>query len=757
VQAKLAVNGYGKDLVRDNLARLGFALAALALLSTPLQAETPAASTVSSVTSTAGAAPEAASNPAPALPCRAGNLVATANVYGHGTKGSVNVISDNRTMVEGSSWSAPGSTVILENDKSYVEIDLGQPRDLIGLVIQADNNEPYVVKGSLDGQAFEPIWTAPAIEDSQGLRLRYVDLGAAKQARFLRVLAQGGDGFYSLSEVRAYCQLPKAWPPRLLKPPRQYGWSAIDNEVMVGIKGWLAVAGALLLLWSAILKWAKRDEVFRRTRDVSLVLLGLLAFGSWWNFGHFHFDHYLHIWEHYHYYIGAKYGPELEYDRLYRCTAAADLSDGMAEQVKKRKIRDLDTNELSDSSDVIKDPTICTSHFSEERWQEFRRDIRYFRSLFSQERWDESQNDHGYNATPVWAIAARTLTYIFKLSWDNLTVLGIVDSALLIIMWGAVWWAFGWRPLCVALIYWGYNFPARFYWNGGAFLRYDWLFWMVVGICLLKKDKMALGGASLTYATLLRIFPGYVVAGMVAKALYEMIQQRKFVISKEHQRFAVGCLITMAVLIPASSWASGGLSSWWKFAQNSDKHLETPLTNNMGLKTVIGWDYDTRAISMRNERLSDPFSEWKAARRHFYHTRKPLFLAIVFVFLIILARAGSRMSNWEIAALSTGLIAMAVELTCYYYGFLLTYGFLWAKRRLPGALAAALAAVTCLFPSVWGWNDDHFTAMSLATTITVIMVTAHIGLEGLQNPFPALATRVKNYLDKPKENKKKAT
>jgi hypothetical protein len=658
-------------------------------------------------------------------------------------------VSDDRLAVEGSLWNAAETAVVLENDKSYIDIDLGAPRDLIGLVVQADNNEPYLVQGSRDGQTFKDLWLAPEVEERQGLRTRFVDLGKATTARFLRVKAQGGDGFYSVSEVRAYCQLPKAWPPRLLRPPRQYGWAAIDNEVMVGIKGWLAVAGALLLLWTAILHWANRQEVFRRTRDVLLATIGLVAFLSWWNFGHFHFDHYLHVWEHYHYYMGAKYGPELRYNSLYRCTAAADVADGMLEQVKKRKVRNLDTNELGDSNDIIKDPTICTSRFTEQRWQEFRRDIRYFRSLFSQERWDESQNDHGYNATPVWAIVARILTNIFELSWDHLMVLGIIDSVLLVLMWAVVWWAFGWRPLCVALIYWGYNFPARFYWNGGAFLRYDWLFWMVGGICLLKKNKMALGGFALTYATLLRMFPGYVIAGLMAKGLYEMVQKKKFFISKEQQRFAIGCIIGLAVLIPISGWAAGGLNSWRLFAQNSAKHLETPLTNNMGLKTVLGWDYDTRAINMRNDRLPDPFSEWKNARRHFYHTRFPLYVAIIFVFLIVLGRAGSRGENWEAAALSTGFIAMAVELTCYYYGFLLTYGFLWQRRRLPGALAASLAAVTCLFPSIWGWNDDHFTAMSLATTITVVIVTGHVGVEGLPNSFTAFAAQIREWWAKP--------
>ena len=65
---------------------------------------------------------------------------------------------------------------------------------------------------------------------------------------------------------------------------------------------------------------------FSNIFDTSLAIIGLFSFYGWWNLGHYHFDHYVHIWEHYHYYVGAKYGPELRFARLYECTAAADMA-----------------------------------------------------------------------------------------------------------------------------------------------------------------------------------------------------------------------------------------------------------------------------------------------------------------------------------------------------------------------------------------------------------------------------------------------
>ena len=254
-------------------------------------------------------------------------------------------------------------------------------------------------------------------------------------------------------------------------------------------------------------------------------------------------------------------------------------------------------------------------------------------------------------------------------------------------------------------------------------LRYDWLFWLVVGICFLRKRWHFAGGLALTYATLLRVFPGFVVAALVLKALARMVRLRKLVISRGHARFAAGCIVAMLVLIPASSWATNGLDAWQEFAHNSQKHLGTALTNNMGLKTALGYDFPTAAKMMRNDALTDPFKEWKDARHYFYAKRTPILLGLLVLFCVLLAMASDREPDWAAACLGAGLIPIASELTCYYYGFLLTYGLLWQRRKMPALLATALAGLTCLLSLEIAWNDDHFAAMSLATYVTIVLVT----------------------------------
>jgi hypothetical protein len=146
----------------------------------------------------------------------------------------------------------------------------------------------------------------------------------------------------------------------------------------------------------------------------------------------------------------------------------------------------------------------------------------------------------------------------------------------------------------------------------------------------------------------------------------------------------------------------------------------------MGLKTVLGFDFPTRAKFMRSDDTIDPFKGWKEARGYYYHKRAPVQYALLLLFLIMLAKAGDREPDWVAASLGTGLIVMASELTCYYYGFLLTYGLLWSRRKLPGIAATAAAGVTCLLSETIDWNDDHFAAMSLVLVLVVVGVTAHI-------------------------------
>src|SRR5262249_43320345 len=144
-------------------------------------------------------------------------------------------------------------------------------------------------------------------------------------------------------------------------------------------------------------------------------------------------------------------------------------------------------NLLMPAVDVIDHPEICKSHFSPERWEQYKRDVVFFRTASDKQYWEDMQKDHGYNPPPVWTVAGSFWANLHDASTRYLPFLASFDIVYLFGTFVALWWAFGWRVCCVAAIFWGTQSSAPFYWTGGAFLRQDWLFYLVLSVCLLRK------------------------------------------------------------------------------------------------------------------------------------------------------------------------------------------------------------------------------------------------------------------------------
>jgi hypothetical protein len=511
----------------------------------------------------------------------------------------------------------------------------------------------------------------------------------------------------------------------------------LGDNLVETIKVVLATGGAALLLWSLALRVVGRPDAYKRLRDALLLALGLLGGACWWNLFEFHHEGtYFHVWDAYHYYVGAKYFRELGYTRLYRCTAIADAEDGFLEDVRQRQVRDLETNVLRGTQEILAEPEKCKEHFSEERWLGFKHDIDFFRSRAPSRLWADMQVDHGYNPTPVWGILGTTLASTGPASTSQLRVLALLDPLLLLVMWVCVGRVFGWRAMCVALLYWGTNYPGRFMWVGGAYLRQDWLAAMTIGLCLLRRGRMASTGFMLTPSALLRVFPAFILAGIALKALMEMWAGRKVALSARYRSLAVGCIAAVVVLVPTSVVVAGSWSAWPEFVANSRKYLDTPSTNFVGLKTVMAYNHDWRASRVVPLGLEqDRWQVWREARRRQFEERRYLFAALVFGFVILLALAVRKQEDWVAAVLGVAMIPAATEVACYYYSALLVYGLLGARREGLGAALCALAAVTGLIAKFVSSYDVRFFLISGAVVGFVYAAAASVAIWTRTRPF----------------------
>ena len=709
-----------------------------------------------------------------AATCPAGNLVQgkIPSVLG-GVRGPERT-NDGVAAPEGAIWDQPVAA-IFPTSASTLTWDLGTATKLEAAWIQADANDYYTVWGSPDGQAWKDLGRIEPV-DGDGLRGRKLLFNNAV-ARFVRIGGGEGDRFYSISEFQLFCQLPTPFPPRLrvgaasvAKVAPKPFW---NDETSARWELALAALGILLLMWrpeevsapgepiserpgllervefavrrllvvlrdgalqvgSAVtfLGWrpkalgpksprALRGTHLRRLRDRLLALMGILAALTYINFFSFHFGNFIHDWEWTHYYVGSKYFQELSYDRLYECMATADAEDGLRKRVELRKITNLRTNNLLEpTDDVLAHPERCKQNFTPARWSAFKKDVAFFRNRQSAKRWDDLQTDHGYNGTPVWNIAGTLLSNLGPATANQIWTLAMLDPLYLLATYGIIWWAFGWRALAVALLAFATNFPSRFYWTGGSFLRWDWLFYTVASIALLKKNRPVLGGAALAYATLLRVFPGFMFIAPAFGLGHYVYKHRR--LEPRYTRFFLGAALATALLVPLSLAVSGGVHGYQRFVQNTMKHKETPLTNYMGARTVLAYRPNEVGRLLKDDHLSDPWEKWKDARRKGWENARVPYVILVLGFLFLIGLAARHVEPWVAASLGITLIPIGVELTCYYYAFIIGLGVLWVEREEVGRWLLFLTGFTQFaawapFRGMPNWLDEQYTYMSLAT------------------------------------------
>jgi hypothetical protein len=495
-----------------------------------------------------------------------------------------------------------------------------------------------------------------------------------------------------------------------------------------GLHAAVALGGIAVRLAASAMRRTGRPDRLRRLLDGLLLGLGVAGLFLWANPVRILRGETIHIYEFYHYYVGAKYFPELGYTRLYECTTLADREDGLAERVERRTVRNLETNSIEGTEALLADPSLCKRQFSRKRWAAFRRDIRFFRLRLPPARWERMLKDHGYNGTPAWGLLGAALARTGPASVAQIGALALLDPLLLAALGATIAWAFGWRTLLVALIFFGTWFPATGSWTAGAYLRQDWLLTSIAGICLLRRGYPAAAGAALAWAGLLRLFPLLILGGVAAKALGEMLVTRRVRLSDDHRRFALSALSTALVLVGFSSMSAGGSDAWVRFAENSRLHLTTPLLNYMGLRTVIAYDPDTRAKHTLDRTSADPLSTWKLARRDTFAARRPLFWATVAAFALLLVFATRGEPDWVAATLGIGLIPVAAELTCYYQAILVGYALLVPRLATVGVMLLGLAALSQAVPLPWDEIDEVYTALSLVMLAFVFAVTTLFAL-----------------------------
>jgi hypothetical protein len=549
---------------------------------------------------------------------------------------------------------------------------------------------------------------------------------------------------------------------------------AYDRSVDV-VKAVLAITAAGCVFYEAHRAGQKRpvSERWKRFIGITLAVASIVAYFNGFRFG---YNKFYHRWDQFHYYMGAKYFRELGYGGLYKCTAIAQDELGvvtyinedngrtsrieMSKEVRHpdKKIRNLSgDNLLIPASAVLDNPDDCKKNFPPERWEKFKADVQFFRIASDKGYWENMQHDHGYNPPPVWTIAGHYLAELHPASTRYLQFLAAFDVAYLAGMFAAIWWAFGWRVFAVGAIFWGCQSSAPIYWTAGAFLRQDWLFYLVLAACLARKRYFKLAGASMVYAGMLRIFPGLAVIGWLVVAGAYLWRHHRM--AKHHVQMLIGGVAAAAVLIPLSLHVAGR-DSYQKFYHHTIQvHDQTPLTNHMGLRVLVGQttpvEVNTPTIKVgsleikipirfgagpesgrmkytKDTKLLDPFEVWKRMRNERYARLRYVAYAIIalsFAFFVYVVRRVKSM--WVAQCLAQIWIILLSQLTCYYYSFMILAAPLTKVKRGIEAPLFGLAALSQFIWMTFTWNDDKYyvlTAISLIFCYGLLCAFAPAGL-----------------------------
>jgi hypothetical protein len=644
---------------------------------------------------------------------------------GAGSEAYAKILTDSRVVREGSAWPRAELVALL---RAPLTFDLGASTPLRQLYLQVDADQAFALELSANGDDWSRLSVEPSATAS-GLISRSFGLGAA-EARFVRLVPTGEPPTLVVTELAVSCQRDAKLRRGLVvdDPPRAPPSSSWFPGLLTTLTGLPAISpnGAKLLklvLVALALGLLGLERWWRLRHDAAWALLGAGAVAAYLNLGSYRYPEFVHDHDVFHYFVGAKYFPELGYDRLYACSAVAEARAGFEQRVRLRAQRDLRTNRLVSGSQVLAEQAGCADRFSQGRWRDFRRDVAYFANGRTVEDWHRVLKDHGFNASPTWIALGRAL--IAELPASEGTIghqnavfageVGPLDPLLLLLALAAAYWAFGLRTAGFVALIFAANPLSEFAWVGGGFLREAWLATLTIGIALVKKGRVAAGGSSLALAGLLQLFPlaslGLALLGGASVALVGAWRERgapwngyaewaKTALrglgaQRELGRLLAGAALTLLVLVPVSAWATHSERAWSAFAANTAKHEATPSGNLVGLGSLLSFRSTTNVDTLFDASAVDPFARARAARLATRRSMRPiqgLILLLVVGYLARGLRAGREL--WWTCALGLCLVPFALETSCYYAAWLGAFALVGHDReQLKAAILVTLLAL----------------------------------------------------------------
>jgi hypothetical protein len=455
---------------------------------------------------------------------------------------------------------------------------------------------------------------------------------------------------------------------------------------------WLKViltAATLVLLYfrykKAKTSGASTEPYPFRTKGL-IVLAVVFSFGVFHNLGDFRGGTLVHHGEMFHYYLGSKYFKELGYYELYNAVIAADAEQDNA-LARLPFYTDLRTYQNTQRETALKDIDRVKNLFSEERWNAFKDDVFFFKTATGMPRSPGLLlllMDHGYNASPPSTFILSVLTNIVPVT--HLRLLAWLDVVLVVAMIELVFRTFGFDMGALFSVYFFVNILNDHDYISGSLLRYDWLFYIVVAVCLLEKGRYASSSFFLTLSAMMRIFPAVLFYG-IGVTIFQKVKTTRTV-DKKFIRFILAAGLTGLVLFLVPAVQLGSVLQPWKdFAAKTALHDSGVYVNHLGLRGIVLFEpshlsLDKFVETYKSDYTNDIVRHWQDVKEQEFKQKKPIIVvASLFVVACLTAIIWKRKAVESESVLWPLLLIYTMSYPShYYYTFLCLLVLLFFRR-----------------------------------------------------------------------------
>jgi hypothetical protein len=211
---------------------------------------------------------------------------------------------------------------------------------------------------------------------------------------------------------------------------------------------------------------------------------------------------------------------------------------------------------------------------------------------------------------------ARLLFFRTYASHTTLFATALLDPLLLLLMFLAIFRAYGPRTMLLSMIIFGANDFYMFGTNWvGATLRHDWIAFLGIGVSALKLERWRAAGIFLALAAMLRAFPALALVGAVLPIGWAAWRERgdggarAMLTSLGKRRDFVRLVTSAAIFVVVAGLISSfifSFGSWGAWLTKVAALDHDPSTNETSLRGFIaGTEGDQQAIL---------FARWRSSR-----------------------------------------------------------------------------------------------------------------------------------------------